>query len=119
MARVTDKGFPMKKVSYGGDWRDWDHKSTLGDHEAQQQAAGYPLFFHDPQNDFRFRIGTPKDTDDWQHIVCEEPYEKFLPTKKTIDLNAKKEYDDYTSHTCMHERFENNRGQNQRTISQL
>ena len=25
VARITDDWFPMKKVSYGGNWRDWDH----------------------------------------------------------------------------------------------
>ena len=49
MAPINDKGFPMKKVSYGGDWRDWDHKTTLDNGEAQRQASGYPLFFHDPR----------------------------------------------------------------------
>ena len=90
VAKINDGSFPMTKVSYGGDWKDWDHKTHLDDGEAKHQASGYAMFYHDPEHDFRYRIGSYKDTYDYQQVICEEPFEKFHPTKKTIDLNAKK-----------------------------
>ena len=61
VARINDDLFPMKNISYGGDWKDWDHKTHLDDSEAKHQASGYPMFYHDPEHDFRYRIGIHRD----------------------------------------------------------